>query len=178
MTCCIFNKKKKSKFIDKNIIDLYKDAININDYYNIDYILNKSLQIYYDDSLNDLYIHKKKSYVIASFLRNIDVILYNSDDHKIDEIDNDKKNNDKKNNEIRIYLNKMRIPIFIIEIIELYRHIDLINIDKLKENIRYNDLLLLLKYDNTININQNILAMTREDKFDLIQKLINDIVII
>jgi hypothetical protein len=72
----------------------------------------------------------------------------------------------------------MRIPIFIIELIELYRHKNLIDMDKLKENIRYNDLLLLLKYDNIIKCNQNILAMTREDKFDLIQKLMNDIVII
>lgn len=175
MTCCIFNKKKKSQSNNKNIIDLYKSSININDYYNIDDILNKSLQIYYDDSLNDLYIHKKKSYVIASFLRDIHIILYNFN-NDIDEIDNNIDN--QIDNSIRIYLNKMRIPIFIIELIELYRHKNLIDIDKLKENIRYDDLLLLLKYDNTINISKNILAMTREDKFDLIQKLINDIVII
>jgi hypothetical protein len=178
MTCCFFTKKKKSQFNNKNIIDLYKYSINNNNY-NIDDILNKSLQIYYDDSLNDLYLHKKKSYVIASFLRNIDIILYDLDDNnkKDNDNDNDKKDNDKKDNEIRIYLNKMRISIFIIEIIELYRHKNLIDMDKLKENIRYNDLLLLLKYDN-VDINQNILAMTREEKFNLIQKLINDIVII
>ena len=168
MTCCIFNKNKKSQFNNKNIIDLYKSSINIDNNYNIDDILNKSLQIYNDDSLNHLYIHKKKSYVIASFLRDIHIILYNFNNNIDNQIDNS----------IRIYLNKMRIPIFIIELLELYRHKNLIDMNKLKENIRYDDLLLLLKYDNIIKCNQNILAMTREDKFDLIQKLMNDIVII
>ena len=43
--------------------------------YELDELLNSALNMYFDDDLQDMFQHKRKSYVIALFLRDIEVYL-------------------------------------------------------------------------------------------------------
>ena len=58
-----------------NIIKLYLDYKNNHTEYDLEDVLNKALSIHYDRDLDDLYIHKKKSIVIAMFLKDIHILL-------------------------------------------------------------------------------------------------------
>lgn len=59
----------------ENIIRLYMDYKKNHIDYDLEDVMNKALSIYYDRELDDMYIHKKKSIVIAMFFKDIHIIL-------------------------------------------------------------------------------------------------------
>lgn len=154
----------------------------------IDKLLNSSLNMYFDDELQDMYLYKKKSYVIALFLRDIENILQNKTKSK-------SKSNlfsfsfscFRKKNKISIlqidlhvheFICAHRLPIFINELLQLYRNKNNLTIDKIKENYRSEDLFLFQKYINNYNLCDKINQMSRYDKLNVIKKIIKDIEII
>ena len=63
----------------ERIINLY---YNNKDLIELDEILDCALELYYDETLNDMYPHKKKTYVITLFLKNIETILIKQINYK------------------------------------------------------------------------------------------------
>ena len=163
------------------MIDLYLtklDKIDKIHNYDIDTLLNKTLTLYYDDNLAEMYPHKKKSMSIALFFKDINKII-------IPETNTisccscfRKKNKINLDNVITDYFYKNKIPIIIDELLRLYRNKDNINIDELKKNTRYDDLFLLEKYINNNIYSDKLIHMTIEDKINLIKKIISEIIII
>ena len=58
-----------------DLINKYLEQIEKMSNIDIDTLLNKSLSLYYDDNLIDMYHHKKKSLCIALFFKDIDFVL-------------------------------------------------------------------------------------------------------
>jgi len=81
-------------------------------------------------------------------------------------------------NIINSYIYTYKLPIFIDEILQLYRNKNTLEIDEIKKNQRSYDLFLLLKYIGNHNKCDKIKDMSRDDKLNLIKKIIQDIIII
>jgi len=130
------------------IIQLYK---NSKEY---DYLtnLNRSIFIYEDQKKDNINIdidYCTKCIIVASFIRDIDKLLI-------------KKKNKKYNNHICKILLNLKIPIFIIEILEAYRNKE--------NNNKYLNLMII--HDNYI-IDNN--SKTIDQKLNIISGLINNI---
>jgi len=151
----------------ENIIKLYMDYKKKYIDYDLEDVMNKALSIYYDKELDELYIHKKKSIVIAMFMKDIHIILKPVKKKFLfcckKEIDIDKK--------ISEYFYKNKIPIFINELLYIYRY-------KLSNHLRKDDILIFLKYEQNNNYINLINNMNFEQKIDLIKKIINEIIYI
>jgi len=166
-----------------DLINKYLEQLEKMSNIDIDTLLNKSLSLYYDDNLIDMYHHKKKSLCIALFFKDIDFVMSlkslklgkktcsifgcysKKKDIDIDEL-------------ISKYFYNNKIPNFIDEILYLYRKNDDINIDEIKKNNRIEDLFLLKKYINNVDYSDRLLNMTIEDKINLIKKIFLNIEII
>jgi CTP synthase (UTP-ammonia lyase) len=138
-----------------------------------------------------MYLYKKKSYVIAIFLRDIDKVLQKEQKQKSCLFCCIKENKIIKmmrvNLLVKTFLYKHKIPNFIDELLQIYRNRNNLTIDQLKKNYRYNDLFMILKYidnydnydkNNKLENNDRLREMTQENKLNIIKKIIKDIEII
>jgi hypothetical protein len=148
----------------------------------LDELLDNSLNLYFDDTLQDMYPHKKKSYTLAIFLRDIDSILQKQNNKSHIFCCFPKKNKSLSLLEINLMVHEFiytyKLPIFIDEILQLYRNKNTLEIDEIKKNQRSYDLFLLLKYIGNHDKCDKIKDMSRDDKLNLIKKIIQDIIII
>jgi len=163
-----------------DLINKYLEQIEKMSNIDIDTLLNKSLSLYYDDNLIDMYHHKKKSLCIALFFKDIDFVLSLKLGKKTCSIFDcySKKKDIDIDELISKYFYNNKIPNFIDEILYLYRKNDDINIDEIKKNNRIEDLSLLKKYINNVDYSDRLINMTIEDKINLIKKIFLDIKII
>lgn len=149
----------------------------------LDELLNSSLNMYFDDDLQDMYPHKKKSYIIALFLRDIEIILQNQQKKSsLFSCFHKKKKKPISISQIDLLVHEFiymhRLPIFIHEILHLYRNRNILTIDKIKESYRSEDLFLFQKYIGNQNICDKVKDLSRDDKLNLIKKIIIDIEVI
>jgi len=163
-----------------DLINKYLEQLEKMSNIDIDTLLNKSLSLYYDDNLIDMYHHKKKSLCIALFFKDIDFVLSLKLGKKTCSIFGcySKKKDIDIDELISKYFYNNKIPNFIDEILYLYRKNDDINIDEIKKNNRIEDLSLLKKYINNVDYSDRLINMTIEDKINLIKKIFLDIEII
>lgn len=158
----------------EDIIKLYINYKKNHIEYDLEDIMNKALSIYYDKELDELYIHKKKSIVIAMFMKDIHILLKLNSKKSIF-CCKKKINIDDKISE---YFYKHKIPIFINEILYIYRYRVNMKIEELSNHARKDDLLIFLKYEQNNNYIDLINNMTFEQKVNLMIKIINDIIYI
>ena len=170
-----------------DIIDLYISKISIikdiDINIDIDILLNKTLTIYYDENLADIYPHKKKSLCIAYFFKYIDNVIDNKILQKHTTCFCFRKNKHTKidtkiDTKISKYFYNHKIPVFVDELLQLYRNKDKLNIDEIKQNNRHDDLFLLLNYENTDIFSDKIMIMTQKNKIVIIKNILLDIIII
>ena len=150
---------KSKELINNNtgeyIIKLFDNCITDNSKLNLD----RAIKLYESEKnkVNGTDIdYKTKCIIVMCFIRNIDEIICKN---KIKLQINEKKRKDYIYN----YLNKIKIPIFIVEQLEQYR----------KNNIT--DSLLLMKSFDMFDINNDTINKCMDQKIHIIINLINNI---
>lgn len=159
----------------ENIIRLYMDYKKNHIDYDLEDVMNKALSIYYDRELDDMYIHKKKSIVMAMFFKDIHIILQPVKKKSLFCCKKEKIDIDEK---IFEYFYKNKIPIFINELLYIYRNRVIMNIEEISNHLRKNDIIIFLKYEQNNNYIDLINNMNYEQKIDLIKKIIVDVIYI
>ena len=158
-----------------NIIKSYLEYKQKHPDYDLEDIMNKALSLYYDRDLDDMILYIKKSIVIAIFLKDIHIILKPITKKSLFCNTKNKINIDEM---IFEYFYKNKIPIFIKDLLYLYRNRLNMTIEEISNNIRKDELLIFLKYEQNNNYIETINLMNFEQKIDLIKKIITDIEII
>jgi hypothetical protein len=159
-----------------NLYTKYKSKAELENL--IDIVLN----FYYDNILNDIYPYVKKSMVVTLFFRDIDTILIKQHYKKKKKIcicySNKKENltQEQINKYIYDFITNNKLPIFIYDILKLYRMRNIISIQEIKSNPRSPELFILIKYEkHDIIITEKIKNMSYHEKIDILKKIIKDI---
>ena len=160
------------------IIQLYINYKKNNPDYDLDSLLNKTLYMYYDKSLDNLYKYIKKCLIVVLFLKDLDIIL----EKKSTKSSKSSKNNcfSKKNKKsfdliINEFIKNNKLNNFIGDILKLYYKRNIINIEDIKKNVHSEYLFLIIKYENNNTYTNDIINMDIDDKLKLINNIITDI---
>ena len=129
--------------------------------------------------MNNIYLYKKKSYVITLFIKNIETIILKKQQYKKCLCFFQKKQYIKSEQIdliISKFIYKNKLPIFIDEILKIYRYREDLTYDQIIQSQRADDLFLLLKYEQSnIKNCDKLNALSFDDKLNLIKKIICDI---